>query len=613
MSFPATVQTSVSQHAISKVTRLFNGSLSDILNEMLQNSRRAGALKVEIETSDVVDNFYTLTIKDDGKGIADPSVILRFGDSDWNKDIKESEDPAGMGVFSLAGRNVTVSSRAEGADTGWAVSIPATAWENSTPIPVETIPEHPIGTIWKIEITDTPHTDITATIENCCRYYPLDLTLNGETLERANFLEGAFHTEEWAGCRFAIFKPNSPHRLAKNINFHGLTLKATLPTIKEVNVFGEWTMLVEIDDCPQLRLVLPSRKEVVQNEFFEAFKAAGLKAIFNAIKSIGKHQLSYTDWEAAKNLGVDLPSATPLLHSWAPANRNHEAYYPNGILKPENPYNIEKQPMLVSDMEVIPAQLLYHAVGRTDDIPYQLFEAETAYSGYGWYDALPSLDTVDVELVDGDARIHRPMDSMQDCLGDIDAGEILSSHFDEIILTASNSTNPAVKILTLNTDLHIEDPEGSSCIDTGYFYTLKDRALSINQFAHVIQQCLYMASDSPESDSWETQESYFATEARQMATTLLLNPQQAGLSHISDLVENHLKYSVGHDSGRAYLIGLRHGQAKVIEIDPEFSDNPMFALLDHYGRSTFGKAWKPMSDGAINELLQAARSNNPSA
>lgn len=158
MSFPATVQTSVSQHAISKVTRLFNGSLSDILNEMLQNSRRAGALKVEIETSDVVDNFYTLTIKDDGKGIADPSVILRFGDSDWNKDIKESEDPAGMGVFSLAGRNVTVSSRAEGADTGWAVSIPATAWENSTPIPVETIPEHPIGTIWKIEITDTPHT-----------------------------------------------------------------------------------------------------------------------------------------------------------------------------------------------------------------------------------------------------------------------------------------------------------------------------------------------------------------------------------------------------------------------------------------------------------------------
>lgn len=32
MSFPATVQTSVSRHAISKVTRLFNGSLSDILN-----------------------------------------------------------------------------------------------------------------------------------------------------------------------------------------------------------------------------------------------------------------------------------------------------------------------------------------------------------------------------------------------------------------------------------------------------------------------------------------------------------------------------------------------------------------------------------------------------
>ena len=38
----------VSPEAISKVTRIFNGSLDDIFNELLQNSRRAGANMIAI-------------------------------------------------------------------------------------------------------------------------------------------------------------------------------------------------------------------------------------------------------------------------------------------------------------------------------------------------------------------------------------------------------------------------------------------------------------------------------------------------------------------------------------------------------------------------------------
>ena len=43
MPLPLTIQTAVGQALIGKVSRLFNGSVSDVLHELLQNARRAGA------------------------------------------------------------------------------------------------------------------------------------------------------------------------------------------------------------------------------------------------------------------------------------------------------------------------------------------------------------------------------------------------------------------------------------------------------------------------------------------------------------------------------------------------------------------------------------------
>ena len=45
------IRASVSPETIGKLTRLFNGSLSDILNELLQNARRAGASVVNVTTT----------------------------------------------------------------------------------------------------------------------------------------------------------------------------------------------------------------------------------------------------------------------------------------------------------------------------------------------------------------------------------------------------------------------------------------------------------------------------------------------------------------------------------------------------------------------------------
>jgi Histidine kinase-, DNA gyrase B-, and HSP90-like ATPase len=102
-----TIQAQVSQATLNKVSRLFNSSLTDCLNELLQNARRANATAVKMTLSD----DRQLTIEDDGTGITQPQTLLTLGESNWSEETKQQEDPAGMGVFSLANRNVTIRSQ----------------------------------------------------------------------------------------------------------------------------------------------------------------------------------------------------------------------------------------------------------------------------------------------------------------------------------------------------------------------------------------------------------------------------------------------------------------------------------------------------------------------
>ncbi len=91
--------------SLSKASRLFTGTLEGRIIEILQNSRRAGATHVNIINK---DGF--VTVCDNGSGIDDFSKLLSLGDSDWDDAMEKAEDPAGVGVFCLAPREVTICS-----------------------------------------------------------------------------------------------------------------------------------------------------------------------------------------------------------------------------------------------------------------------------------------------------------------------------------------------------------------------------------------------------------------------------------------------------------------------------------------------------------------------
>ena len=93
----------VDQSLISNASNFFDNSTTSILRELLQNSRRSGATRVDLQQSGKRWKY-----SDNGPGCV-PTDLLGLGASRWEAGVREAETPAGCGFFSLARRNPTVS------------------------------------------------------------------------------------------------------------------------------------------------------------------------------------------------------------------------------------------------------------------------------------------------------------------------------------------------------------------------------------------------------------------------------------------------------------------------------------------------------------------------
>ena len=78
--FPASIRARVHDGAIDRVTRFFNATLADAFIEILQNSRRSGATRLDVVTEAVPEAEASgrtrVTVTDDGGGISYPALML---------------------------------------------------------------------------------------------------------------------------------------------------------------------------------------------------------------------------------------------------------------------------------------------------------------------------------------------------------------------------------------------------------------------------------------------------------------------------------------------------------------------------------------------------------
>jgi hypothetical protein len=251
--------------------------------------------------------------------------------------------------------------------------------------------------------------------------------------------------------------------------------------------------LVELTGEPTgIRLMLPARTCLVENEAFEKLKAAMELEAYRYLERRGHHRLPYKQYLRAQELGIHLPESKPV--------------YRVGVLTGDDPEPIEIpmpkdfplakcyrfDPDFKGGQETDEANVhLLSALGRFDS-PFIAVEISKAYDGYSWAN-LPTIGNVEVEAG------KRLQESWMWC------GKLVA--VDSLSITAHISDGRLFTSPVCMAVRAMEREENRSWADEEVLVTpAAQEALSpINVLYH-------LGGYSDEGDTWETQEFSFTEE-----------------------------------------------------------------------------------------------------
>jgi hypothetical protein len=322
------------------------------------------------------------------------------------------------------------------------------------------------------------------------------------------------------------------HHWKNQINFHGLVIHTHLPKV-------EWrwnrtlTVWIDVIDCPDLQLVLPARKEVVRNQFFENLKTECHQAIYQYIAlQCGNgipHQLPYQDWLRAKELGIELPEAARTLSAYVPRTAN-----PDDWESAEEVSVAERTIVFDADLEPPDAQAFWRGFENAG-LPYCLVAAWDKYRGYSWYEQLPKLSDVTFQIQIGDRTLTPEKAATE-------AGQVRP---DGILITATIvHSDGTSEIISFTTDVAFYDEEVFywSDMECVTLFVTKDSTIEVESLVELLKQSFFYPSDHSSSDSWTTQEEDFREEATSRAHKILSGEETARQERIRLVVERHLRW-----------------------------------------------------------------------
>lgn len=531
MSLPTQIQPAVGQALITKVSRLFNGTISDVLNELFQNARRAQAGRIDVDVGEY-ESHPALFITDDGAGIDDPASFVTLGHSGWDADIARREDPDGMGVFSLAGKRVTVRSFSKTAGRGWTVTIPEDGWEGNKPLIVGTSAIRR-GTQIIIAMPDAWLSALDVQVHAAAKHFPLPIRYHGAVLPREDFLGGAYRIEEWNGCRIGIFRSRDLETVdTPRINFHGVKVPCRMPTVTEIDASYKWSVRIDIVDAPSLQLVLPARKEMVQNDELEALRTTAISAIYRTIAAESSHRLSFRDWQRAAQIGIELPEASVWLHAWRPCT----AEYPHG----EQGERVASGPMIIlpghdPDIEQCAAPAL-----TEEELGFRPVSAEDGFSGYQWYDGLPRIPCLSFSIeIDGRRIGYSDKDSIP---SDLQSGQATAIKLDVPVVRSAEYDEP-VALLSFPLDMLVCG-NGGGGLDEARIFVRDGAAVTPFALSQLMKDCCFCYDEDHDCDSWDTQHRRFERDALDMANNLLLGAEEAVLEQIRSRFQDEVQWLI---------------------------------------------------------------------
>ena len=510
----AEIEVTLHEDAIGKVSRFFNGTDSDILTEILQNARRSGATRVEV-TAD--EDQGLVTIRDDGAGIADFRAVLGFGRSDWDDAAAREEDPAGMGLFSLARRRWSITSRRRDGDP-WTVTIGPEQFEKGTPATVyRAEPDAAVGTTVSFQVDQLP----SRALERAAEFFPLPVVLNGEELVRRGFLDRAVRRERWNGLEFGAYRDNFRVNQPE-MNFHGVTIQAVdLPSLWTI---GErWTLNADVEHAPELALVLPARKEIVESAFAEEMRAEGRRMLMRTIATAQPAaRVPAALWREAAKLGIELPLPAAELQRFKP---DYGALY---RIVPAKKFIPVPADALVFDADVgAGEQHSFMRAAARAGLDTLVFHAVGQFERFEWYDRLPRIKAVEiVAIMDGEEYRFGNDEDGNDYDGNDYGGrqgiaeQITIRYTVERTGTREIRELPADVGLTGITDACFHNLEG-------WLLVTRDTDLDPAELAKLLENVFFDASNDGDANSYDTQLGEFERDALEWAVKMLGSKDEA--------------------------------------------------------------------------------------
>jgi len=370
-----TIRACVCEKLLQKADRLFTGTMNGRIIEILQNARRAGATEVRISNKDGL-----VSVQDNGKGIEDFQKLLDLGNSGWDEKLEAGEDPAGVGLFSLAPRKVTITSGDR------QVVIEKDGWSGE-PIEVVRANQGVNGTIlafadegpWCFE-----------TVEKHAVFSGMKVFVDGQQCESVPFCSDNAVLYERPGCRIEVLDNISEHhRKWANgwhgdrvlVNFHGQVVQLDWWPAEK---YRGLNILVDIADKTDIRLMLPARTRLVENAAFEKIKAAIEFEYYKYYQWQEKHALYYKEYLRAKELGIELPEAEPQFVPgliWDEYDMPIEVTMPKGFELKDCYLCFNDE---LDDEQAETNAHLLSALGKFKDSPFVPVRIDNGYMGYNW-------------------------------------------------------------------------------------------------------------------------------------------------------------------------------------------------------------------------------------
>ena len=560
---PETIRARVHAGAIDRVTRFYANSLADTFSELLQNARRSRATRLDVTTEAVSDQGIRVTVTDDGEGIADPAVLLSFGQSGWDQDTARREDPAGMGVYALSKRGCTISSRARGPlldlAPGWRVALtPECFIGKEDAAVVEGDAPWPHGTA----ISFIAHESLPA-VENALAgaalYCPLRITFNGEPCKRKAFLDGAVHVERWRGLVFGVFRNRLTGFNDPDLNFHGLTLSVRLPSLDPIEG-GSWSVRADIDACPELELVLPARHEAVETEFLNEMRDAARLAIYRAVAAADPApRIAFKDHKRAAEAGIALPVPPAELRPWLPGIADSSDWVQTPGFTPVDADSL----VIAADLDPPDSQAFWRAAERAGMAP-ALFEPDSRLEGYDWYDCLARVNSIRIDITCGD--VTHSLDALRTGnetprSTDIDPRpDAIHVH-----LPVQRGAVTARTIAIPADFAFLGEDWWSDLQDTAPLVTA-DSSMEPHILAQLIRAAFFSPSDDSDADSYDTQKTRFDDDAMHLALTLLASEEDAKKHIIAETMNREVLWAIPRSRDVSITVS---GGRVAIEFGPE--------------------------------------------